>query len=246
MNAAKDAGEEYYEPACEDNILERNKTRLAVWEVHLKDPIVALDKALKCVENSYWRSWPGCFVEGVFAMAGVGVLQSLWEKPMWEGVWPCLDPMDSVCLRTASMAWNVPGKYGPHGDLFFFLIRNEPASTPGSETFSTFFNADIRTLLFSPDVLKKCALIALYVIEEQGRDGDGCHVSGLLRAQCGRVKAKLGRKTKVCLQVGLGTATWVTVRCTSSGCAGLVARSLFSCRIGSYLDMLCQEMHEAW
>ena len=39
-------------------------------------------------------------------MAGVGCLQSLWEKPNWEGVWPYLDPIDSVCLRTASMEWN--------------------------------------------------------------------------------------------------------------------------------------------
>ena len=30
----------------------RNKTRLELWEEHLKDPIVAVDKALKCVENS--------------------------------------------------------------------------------------------------------------------------------------------------------------------------------------------------
>ena len=38
-------------------------------------------------------------------MAGVGFLQSLWEKPISEGVWPYLDPMDSVCLRTASVEW---------------------------------------------------------------------------------------------------------------------------------------------
>ena len=47
-----------------------------------------------------------------------------------------LDPMDSVGLRTASMEWNVPGKYGPPGELFFFLIRKEPATVPGSETFT--------------------------------------------------------------------------------------------------------------
>ena len=29
-------------------------------------------------------------------------------------------------LRTASTHWNVPGKYGPHGELFFFLIQKEP------------------------------------------------------------------------------------------------------------------------
>ena len=41
------------DPEREDNILEKNKTRLALWEKHFKDPIVALDTALKCVENSY-------------------------------------------------------------------------------------------------------------------------------------------------------------------------------------------------
>ena len=44
---------ECHDPAREDNILKRNKTRLALQEEHLKDPIVALDKTLKCVENSY-------------------------------------------------------------------------------------------------------------------------------------------------------------------------------------------------
>ena len=36
-----------------------------------------------------------------------------------------------------------------------------------------------RTPLFSADVLKECSLIALHVIAEEGRDGDGCHVPGL-------------------------------------------------------------------
>ena len=70
-------------------------------------------------------------------MAAVGFLQNLWEKLIWEGVWPYLDPMDCVCLRTQSMEWNVPGKYGPHGELFFFLIQKEPAAMPASETFIT-------------------------------------------------------------------------------------------------------------
>ena len=111
-------------------------------------------------------------------MAGVGFLQSVWEKSIWEGVWPYLDPMDSVCLRTASMEWNVPGKYGPHGELFFFLIK-EPAIVPDSETFSFFINADIRTFLFSADVLQKCALLSLHLIAEERRNGEGCHVPGL-------------------------------------------------------------------
>ena len=53
MMAAKDAGEENYDPMREEGIKGRNETRLALWEEHLKDPIVALDKALKCVEDQY-------------------------------------------------------------------------------------------------------------------------------------------------------------------------------------------------
>ena len=83
-----------------------------------------------------------------------------WLPSKFVGVWPYLDPMDGVCLRTASMEWNVPGKFGPHGELFLFLIQKELATVAGSENFSPFFNADIRTLFFSAGVLKKCALIA--------------------------------------------------------------------------------------
>ena len=36
MKAAKDGGEEHYDPEREDNILERKQeTRLALWEEHL-------------------------------------------------------------------------------------------------------------------------------------------------------------------------------------------------------------------
>ena len=112
MKAAKDAGEEYYDPTRVDNILGRNKTILALWEEHLKDPIVALDKALKCVEILYLRSRPECLAEGCLVMAGVGFLQSLWEKPIWEGVWPCLDRW-IVCVyagkaRAARRALSLP------------------------------------------------------------------------------------------------------------------------------------------
>ena len=65
MKAAKDAGDEYHDPTREDNIQGRNETRLTLWEEHIKDPIVALDKALKCVEISCWRSWRECSVKGV-------------------------------------------------------------------------------------------------------------------------------------------------------------------------------------
>ena len=50
---AKDREEESYDPAREEDISKKNETRLELWEEHLKDPIAALDKALKCVESRY-------------------------------------------------------------------------------------------------------------------------------------------------------------------------------------------------
>ena len=70
-------------------------------------------------------------------MADDGI-RSLGEKPIWEGVWADLDAMDTVCLRTVSMEWNWPEKYGPHGVLLFFLIQKKPAIVPNSEAFNSF------------------------------------------------------------------------------------------------------------
>ena len=61
----------------------------------------------------------------------------------------------------------MPGKYGPHGELFFFLIQKEPAMVSGSEIFGPFFIADIFTTFFSADVFKKCALIALHLMRKK-------------------------------------------------------------------------------
>ena len=117
----------------------------------------------------------------------------------------------ACCVFTHSIVeWNVPGKYGPHGELFFFPIQKEPALPLVGETFSPFLDADIRTSFFSAEVLKKCALVALHIITEEGEGGeDGCHAPDLgasgkwatQRVQCGRVRAKLGQKTNACLQV---------------------------------------------
>ena len=53
MKAAKDRREDFHDPERTDNILGRSRTRLELWEEHLKDPIVALDKALRYLEKPY-------------------------------------------------------------------------------------------------------------------------------------------------------------------------------------------------
>ena len=52
MEVAKDRREDFCDPERKDNILGINITRLELWEEHFKDPIVALDEVLKCVEIS--------------------------------------------------------------------------------------------------------------------------------------------------------------------------------------------------
>ena len=138
-----------------------------------------------------WR-WKGPEVCGKFVLdvsarvlGGRSVLQ--WLAPKFVGkadlggrlgpTW--IQWVVCVCLRTASMEWNAPGKHGPHGDFFFFLVDKEPATKPDGETFSPFIDVDTGTSFFSADVLKKCALIALHSIAEERRNGEGCHVPGL-------------------------------------------------------------------
>ena len=51
-------GSGYHDPARKEDIWRRTKTRLELWQEHLKDPIIALEKVLKwCLENPYW-GWP--------------------------------------------------------------------------------------------------------------------------------------------------------------------------------------------
>ena len=149
MKAAKDRGGDFYDQDRKDNKLSQRPHRGTGQSFEVCGDFV-LEVALAPI--TLWRERA--------PMASVGFLQSLWEKPIWEGVWPYLDPMDSVSLRTASVEWNVPGRYGPHSELFFFLIEKEPART-GNETFSSFLNANIRTLPLLLLSSKKCARPAL-------------------------------------------------------------------------------------
>ena len=82
------------------------------------------------------------------------LMLSLWE----EVLWPFLDAWDSVRLRTTSKQWNVPGRYGPYGEIFFFLLKREPMV--------------LRELVrFGPSIpveaVKACALVGVHVMAEE-------------------------------------------------------------------------------
>ena len=53
---------------------------------------------------------------------------------------------DAVGLRTTASVWNVSGKYGPHGELFLFLIKMELTRAVEFKPFVT------------AETLKTCAL----------------------------------------------------------------------------------------
>ena len=89
---------------------------------------------------------------------GSGVVPELWKKPLCERVWPYLDPWDSVRLRTASTHWNVPGQYGPHGELFFFLLKKGPMVLSDFVEFGPCMPAE---------TVKACALIGLHMVTEE-------------------------------------------------------------------------------
>ena len=89
MKAARDSGEDLYDSERKDNILGRNKTRLELWEEHLKDPIVALDKALKCVEDPYqdWllvRDLLWNWSSMACGREGSGTVPKVWDKTLWD------------------------------------------------------------------------------------------------------------------------------------------------------------------
>ena len=83
------------------------------------------------------------------------MVPKMWDKPLWEGVCPHLDPSDNVRLRTASTHCDVPKKYGPHGGLLFFLI--EKAQVVASDEV-------LPNPYVSAEALEACALIGLHLL----------------------------------------------------------------------------------
>ena len=86
---------------------------------------------------------------------GSGMVPELWCESLWEKVWLYLDPWDSVRLRAASTHWNVPGKYGAHGELFFFLTKKEQLVAS---------NEVLPNPCVSAEALSACAVIGWHLL----------------------------------------------------------------------------------
>ena len=130
---------------------------------------------------------------------------------MWEGVWPCLDSWDSVRLRTASTHWNVPRKYGPHGELFFFLLKKEPIVLSELVEIGPCISAA---------TVKACALISLHMMAEENAFrsdsdfspdlGDTWRYGCPKKALCGVAAAVNGQEARVRLLLRITSTTSIT------------------------------------
>ena len=203
-----------------------------------------------------FEGWPECFVEGAFSNGCCWLPPKFVEIADLGGRLALLGPWESVCLRTASLEWNVPGKYGPYGELFFCLIQKEPATMPDGETLAPSSMLTSALLLFSADVLKKCAYrLALHCGRRERRrrwiwGETGCPKSPMWESEGeawseDESVSSGSREDTVCKDalhvIGLyGPGVKISIFLQD----WVLAKVALSCHMA--LDMLCQEMQEAW
>ena len=88
---------------------------------------------LKCCTQMYRRSWPECFSEGAFYNGQYWLPPKFVGKADLGGRLPHRVQWIVCVYAQHPWEWNVSGKYWPHGELFFFLIQEEPEMVPGGE-----------------------------------------------------------------------------------------------------------------
>ena len=72
---------------------------------------------------------------------------TMLEGPSWEASRPCLNVPEILQIRVTAQAFNDATKYGPHCELFYFLMKHEQKLTePHVSTESLFFHVPFRPL----------------------------------------------------------------------------------------------------
>ena len=116
------------------------------------------------------------------AREGSSILPKMWEDRSGKVLGLVWTPWDSVRLRIASTHWNVPGKYVPRGELFFFLMQKEPVASnevvPNPYVSAETLEAFALTGLHAPSGSRKCR-----GIRWQSASGFGRHVEARLSCE---------------------------------------------------------------
>ena len=132
MKAAWDRCKEYYDPARKEDILGRTKTRLDLWEEHLKDPTAAWQKRWNSRKILFSAGFGSQFVAA--SRGGCNDLQYCGRedvakhvgKPLLGRRLALLGSMGRFAFAHIIQLLECPGEIlGPHSVLFFFLNRME-------------------------------------------------------------------------------------------------------------------------
>ena len=54
-------------------------------------------------------------------------MEQVLEGPLWEALWPYMYIPKIFQMCVTAQTWNNAGMYGPDGELFFFVMKHEPA-----------------------------------------------------------------------------------------------------------------------
>ena len=145
MKAVRDRSEEFCDPARKEDISGRTKTRLELWEEHLKDPMAALAKALECLENptrvGIWfhsLSLPACVVAVASSLVGARIFSKDVARAHLGRRLAFCGP--TGCCGFAHNVWRLERKrkYGPDGERCFFLIKRESFALAKAVEFKPF------------------------------------------------------------------------------------------------------------
>ena len=136
-------------------------------------------------------------------------------------IWPFLDPWDVVGLRTTARIWKIPEKYGPCGELFF-LIKKGPVVFREMVDFGH---------CIPVETMKARAMCGLRMMEEMS-SGTTSEDEEYKEHNVGNLSLEVVEQGWSGGLVCLFLEDWE------------LSRAALSCHLA--LDLLCQEMQEAW
>ena len=102
MKAAWDRSEEFYDAARKEDVLGRKEKPSGIVGRTSQRPVAAMAQGVGMLGKSvpglafgfHSVSLPAFVVAMAFCIVGAKILQNVWERPHWEGVWPYLDLWD--------------------------------------------------------------------------------------------------------------------------------------------------------
>ena len=82
-------------------------------------------------------------------------MEQVLERPLRGTIWLLLSPADVVKLRTSVKEWNKGSKLEPYGELFFFLMEQNPYENSGELTSTSFDMCDFTPILKQNSILSR-------------------------------------------------------------------------------------------